>query len=122
MAGVVTGEQEVINNILRYMDKAIDKVAHAVELTGVDVANHAKDEHVGIEARSRNRYKNRTNALTNSIYPRLVVNIKEVVSIVSSNMEYAVYVEFVAEYPFMYPALRANENKLKLRVKKALEK
>jgi hypothetical protein len=125
MAGEVTGKQEVINKMLRYLDKKVDKVADAVERTGIDVSNHAKSEHTGIEAHARNRYKNVNNTLTPSINSRLVVQPDKIIAVVSSNVDYAPDVEFGNQrhigFPFMYPAIRAKENRLRERTLEALK-
>jgi hypothetical protein len=122
---IVTGEQEVVNKLLRYLDRKIDKIADATQRTGIDVSNHAKSEHKGIEAHARNRYANVTNTLTNSINEQLVVMVGEVISVVSSNVDYAPDVEFGPEngigYPFMYPAIRAKENVHRHRLMQALK-
>lgn len=130
----VTGGQEAANKILRYLDKKIDGVSRVVELTSVDVANHAKSEHIGVEAHARNRYANVTSTLTRSISQRLFVSPIDIIGTVFTNVQYGPDVEFGRRsgigysqssgigYPFMFPALRANENKFKVRLSAELKK
>lgn len=121
MANFVTGERDIFNRLMRQKSKMLDKVAHAVELTVNDVANHAKANHVaGSNVENFNqdivfaeelgmfgsfgssqastsglRYINRTGTLTRSITPSLdKVDFESVEGSVHTNIEYAMNVEF----------------------------
>ncbi len=119
----ITGRQEVINNLLRYLSKSIDDNAKVVELTTTDIMNHAKAGHLP-GAHAKNRYQNVTTTLTRDIFQKIVVDRDKVTGIVFTSLEYAPVVEFGRGnrpgYPFMFPALRANVNKFRDRQKRML--
>lgn len=117
----ISGLQETMNNLAILGNKKVQAVAVAVEKTCIDVANHAKAGHNTVQAHANHRYINQTGTLTRSITPALQsVTKDEVVGIVHvSNNEYAAFVE--AFYPFMTPALFANSENLKKRVKAAID-
>ncbi len=121
----VTGENEVINNILRAADKMIDKVADATERTTIDVANHAKANHERDSAHTKGRFETQTGTLVRSIDQDLMVTVKEIKGVVFTNVVYAPILEFGTvdrfPWPFMYPALRAMQNKFNVRLKEALK-
>ena len=121
----VFGTQTVINNIMRQKNKKLDRVAVAVEKTGVEIANHAKAGHAGNQAHMSKRYQNQTSTLTRSIVSDIEsVSYVRVVGVVYTNMEYAPMVELGTvknkAYPFFYPAITANRTNFKRRVTEAL--
>ncbi len=123
----ITGTQQVINRLMRERDKMLDALARAVEATCVDIANHAKANHAGNQAHMSNRYQNQTSTLTRSIASELEkVSRGEVVGVVYSNMEYAPAVEMGTvknkPYPYLFPALMANQANLKKRVARAIKR
>lgn len=104
----VAGTQKVINNLMMAKSKMLKAIADGVEQCAVDVADHAKAGHVGDMAHAKQRYRNRTEILTASIESDLLkVGFDEVIGIVSTDIEYAEYVENI--YPYMFPALIANK-------------
>lgn len=117
----VEGMDEVLRNMKIAGDLILQQVAEAVEKTAVDVANHAKAGHEGNKAHMNERYQNQTTNLTNSITPEMgIVTPLEVEAIVYTTMEYAYYVECL--YPYLWPALVANEGNLRRRVNEALHR
>ncbi|MCK5020497.1 MAG: hypothetical protein KAS32_25995 [Candidatus Peribacteraceae bacterium] len=133
----IKGVDEMIMNITRTRSKMIGKVADVVEMTAIDVANHAKEGHAGNMAHASKRYQNQTTNLTNNIKPEMVdVSFKQVVARVVSNMDYSQFVEFglgnsgglvsfeeghsgpTTPYPFMQPALLGNRANFNSRLKK----
>ncbi len=99
----VTGEREVIAAIGAVMADKIAAVAEAVEKSAVQVANHAKRNHIRGSAHQKERYENQTNILTNSITVAMIETTEEkIVAEVGTNVEYASHVE--ALYPFLFPA------------------
>jgi len=121
----IAGIQEVINNLRLKESAKLTKIAAAVEQTCADVRNHAKSGHERNQGHMNKRYENQTNTLTSSITSGLAkVTDSEVTGIVSSNVEYAAAVEFgtskSAAYPYMFPALVANKENYKNKLKQAL--
>lgn len=121
----VFGTQQVINNLMRQKDKKLDRIAVAVEKTCVDVSNHAKAGHAGNQAHMNKRYRNQTSTLTRSIMSDIEsVSYDRIVGIVYTSMGYAPGVELGTvknkPYPFMYPAIVANDRNFKRRVTEAL--
>ena len=115
----VTGVEKVQANLARSINRKIARIIEAVEMTAVDVRNHAAEGHQGDRAHMEGRYANRTTNLTNSLAvspPQIDVSGVEV--IVFAGMEYAPYVEH--RYPFMFPALEANRGVFKERMKHAM--
>ena len=120
----ISGAQKIANNILRAKNTMLDRIAEAVEKTAVDVSNHAKANHVRGVAHGMGRFEVDTGVLHRSITPKLEkVTFKEVTAVVFTNVEYAIPVEFgtskTRPYPFMFPALIANQRNLLERMKKA---
>ena len=108
----------------------LKNVGEAVEKTCVDISNHAKAGHGSNMAHANKRYRNRTMRLTHSITPELIeVNFNRVHGVVhTSSTEYAIFVELGTAinvrtglpnipYPYMTPALLANEDTFKKRLK-----
>lgn len=120
----VSGQKKVLNNLFIAKNKILARVAEAVEKTSVDVANHAKANHVEGQAHSEGRFERDTGTLVRSIHQELeTVNFEEVTAVVFTNLDYAIPVEFGGNgrraYPFMFPALVANQENLKNRLKAA---
>jgi len=127
MSGV-TGTQEVLNNLLREKSRILDGIADACEKTGMDVVNHARDNHEQ-NAHAIQRFVSRHggHGLVGSIQPgALVVTPDEVRQEVVATMEYAAMVELGTSkshaYPFMYPALIATAQKFLSRLQKVLKR
>ncbi len=117
----ISGLQRIANNIAMEGNKLLAKIAIATEKTAVDVSNHAKANHIRGVAHGMGRFEVDTGILVKSITPELeVVNVEEVVAAVFTNMDYAIPVEFgtskTRAYPFMFPALIANQENLKKRL------
>jgi hypothetical protein len=117
----VSGTQQMVNELLMRRNRVLANAGEAVEMTCVDVMNHAKAGHDGNMAHANQRYRNRTGNLTAGIGPPelMEVTFKKVHGIVPSTMEYSVFVELGTAinvrtgrpnrpYPFMQPALMAN--------------
>jgi hypothetical protein len=122
----VRGTQEVITRLNMERNKAVRRLAEAIEKTCVDVSNHAKAGHAGNQAHMNARYQNRTSTLTRSIMPELVeARPDRVVGIVFTNIEYAPFVELGTvrnrPYPFLYPALQHGKPILQDRVRRAIQ-
>lgn len=120
----VSGEKRIANNILIQSNKMLGRVAVAVEKTAVDVSNHAKANHERNSAHAQGRFETQSGILGKSITPELeTVNFKEVTAVVFTNVDYAIPVEFGEfgrrAYPFMFPALIANQQNLLNRLEKA---
>jgi len=121
----ITGQQEIINNLMMAKSKKLRKIGIAVEKTCVDVSNDAKRDHKpGVHA--RNRYENDTVMLTRATTPALQkIDFKEVIGIVYNTMDYAPMVELGTAkskpYPFLYPALVKNKENFKNRIKEAMK-
>ena len=114
----VGGTQEVINNLMMQRSKLLARVGEALEKSAVEVANHAKSDHQRGQGHGKGRYENQTSTLTRSIMPKLTkVNFDEAEAIVFTNVEYAARVEAI--YPFMWPAIVANQEEFKKRLKEA---
>ena len=144
----VGGLDAILKKMEALPDEYIRRIKVAVQKTAVDVANHAKDNHMkgaapvidtghakglaawGItrkvaETRLKSRYENQTNVLTNSIIPRTVrADLVAVESDVGTNIEYAPHIEYGTSkskpYPFMQPAMDANQDNFKKRTKEAI--
>ena len=115
----VFGTDKVLSNIAARMGGIYAKAAEAVEKSAVDVSNHAKDGHAGNMAHANKRYQNQTTNLTRSITPSLSKVTKKVIEAeVSANTDYAERIESV--YPYMFPALLANQRKFIERMKGVL--
>ena len=113
----VSGARKIANNILIAKNVILGRIAVAVEKTAVAVSNHAKANHVQGQAHGQGRFEVDTGVLVKSITPELeTVNFKEVTAVVFTNVEYAIPVEFgtfqTRPYPFLFPALIANQRKL----------
>ena len=120
----ISGQKKVLNNLFIAKNKVLARVAEAVEKTAVDVANHAKANHTTGQAHSQGRFERKSGILQKSIFSDLeTVNFDEVKAVVFTNLEYAIPVEFgtskTRAYPFMFPALIANQENLKARLKAA---
>jgi len=120
----IAGVEKVMNNLMRQKDKNLDQISEAVDQSALKVANHAKAGHVGAMAHADQRYQNQTGTLTRSITPQLTkVRFKIIEAQVFSNVEYAPNVELgtgkTQPYPFLFPALQANQEDFKARVAKA---
>ena len=114
----VSGAKKIANNILIEKNKALGRIAEAVEKTAVDVSNHAKANHVRGQAHSQGRFEVDTGTLVRSITPELeTVNFEEVTAVVFTNVVYAFSVE--SRFPYLFPALIANQRNLIERVAKA---
>ena len=124
MAFKISGARKIANNILIQKNAMLGRVAVAVEKTAVDVSNHAKANHVEGVAHGMGRFERDSGILQKSITPELeTVNFKEVTAVVFTNVDYAIPVEFgtfnTRAYPFLFPALIANQRTLLERVAKA---
>lgn len=120
MAKYVSGEDDVVRRLGGRRLRMVKRTVEAVEMTCVDVSNHAKAGHVGNMAHANNRYRNRTSNLTNGIFPTdAEVSPERVHGMVHSSMDYSLFVELGTSinwrtgrpnrpYPFMQPALIAN--------------
>lgn len=120
----ISGAKRIANNILAAQNKILGRVAVAVEKTAVDVSNHAKDNHERNSAHSKGRFETQSGILGKSITPDMEkVNFEEVVAVVFTNVDYAIPVEFGGggrrAYPFMFPALIANQGNLLRRLAEA---
>lgn len=120
----ISGARQIANNILAAQNNILGRVAVAVEKTAVDVSNHAKANHERNSAHAQGRFEVDTGTLVRSITPELeTVNFAEVTAVVFTNVDYAIPVEFGDSgrraYPFMFPALIANQQNLIDRLKKA---
>jgi len=135
MSKFVSGKDEIVNNLLMQRNTILKRAGEAVELTCVDVSNHAKAGHAGNMAHANKRYRNQTMQLTHAITPELVeVNFNQIHGIIhTSSVEYAAFVEFGTAinvrtslpnkpYPYLTPALLANKEALTKRLKNILGK
>jgi phage gpG-like protein len=123
----IAGAEKVKINMALAQKDIVARVAVAIEKTCVDVSNHAKANH----ARSSNphgmgRFISQTGTLIRSITPELTsVTPTLITGVVYSNMEYAAFVELGTSrnrpYPYLWPALVANANRLRQRVEAALK-
>ena len=126
-----SGKDEIIRNIMLRQNAMVAKVAEAVEMTCVDIANHAKSNHQRNSAHSQSRYEERTGVLTKSIGSKLLsVDAMKVVGTVFAGTDYAFYVEFGTKinrrtglpnkpYPFFQPAMLMGKSILFSRIVKA---
>jgi len=120
---VVTGDVEVIRNLLSLKSQIFRRVVEAVEKTSVRMANHAKAGHEhGSNPHARDRYENQTANLTGSLFPggasgramqweelsedRVVGLFGVAATAPGTPLNYAAYVE--ERYPFIWPAVVAN--------------
>ncbi len=120
----ISGARKIANNILIQKNKMLGRIAVAVEKTGVDVKTHAQANHTEGVAHGMGRFERKSGLLQKNIEVELeTVTFKEVTATVSAMMEYAIPVEFgtskTRAYPFMFPALIANQENLKKRVAEA---
>ena len=120
----ISGAKKIANNIMIQKHAMLGRIAVAVEKTAVDTANHAKANHVRGSAHGKGRFEVDTGTLVRSITQELeTVNFKEVTAVVFTNIDYAIPVEFgtskTRAYPFMFPALIANQRNLVERVARA---
>lgn len=97
----VGGVDEMVRNLSRFSDKALERVAAAAQIAQARIVNDAKNDHP---------YKDRTGNLTNSIQPGIVqITDAEVDAYVEARMQYASFVEFGTSrahaYPFLTPAM-----------------
>lgn len=114
----VEGQDKVVQRLFLEKSKKLRQVAVGCEKAANDVANHAKAGHEGDMAHANERYQNRTTTLTRSIIPELVkADFNEVVAVVYASTEYAHRVETI--YPFMFPAMQANQTQFVRRIKEA---
>ena len=122
----IAGQQRVQANFSKAQAAVLSRLAQAVEMTAVDVANNAKAGHAASESpHAAGRYITRTGTLTRSIMPALVsVTNAEVEGQVFTNIEYAAFVEIGTSrsrpYPYLWPALVANFNVFQERIAAAL--
>lgn len=120
----IAGVQKVLNNLAIQKLDTLRRVADAVDQSALKVANHAKAGHEGAMAHADQRYQNKTGTLTRSITPELTKASQQMVEAqIFSNIEYAPNVELgtgkTRPYPFLFPALQANQGDFKTRVAKA---
>lgn len=114
----IGGTQKVINNIMMQRSKLLARVGEAVEKSAVEVSNHAKSDHQRGQGHGKGRYENQTTTLTRDITPVLTkVDFNEVEAEVFTTMEYAAKVEAI--YPFLWPAIVANQGNFTKRIKEA---
>jgi len=129
----VSGDQQMINNLIAQNNKVVADTVQAVEMTCIDVMNHAKAGHKGNSAHMNQRYRNRTGNLTASIGPpeMLEISFERVHGIIPAGMEYAWYVEMGTKinvrtggpnrpYPYMTPALFASREAFADRLKNVI--
>ena len=111
----------MVNELMMRRNRVLANAGEAVEMTCVDVMNHAKAGHAGNMAHANQRYRNRTGNLTAGIGPPelLEITYEKVHGIVPCTEEYSAFVEFGIAinvrtgrpnrpYPYMQPALFAN--------------
>ena len=129
----ITGDKEVIRQLLSYQDATFKRVVEAVEKTAVRMAQHAKDNHDhGGNPHAQNRYENQTSNLTNSIGPGdgkpmeferldedMIIGLFGINEQLSAVMEYAADVE--ERYPFIWPAAVASVEFFEKEIKKAAQ-
>lgn len=136
---LVTGIDAVIKNLSGYNRRTALAIGRAVERTAVDVANDAKKNHGrgrrtggkkgqrvgGAHGLTPPRYEVKTGTLTRSIMPTNAVATENAITAsVQTDMEYARGVELGTvsskPYPFLYPALAGQKEKLAERCKEAM--
>ena len=115
----VAGVERIKAQLYAYGKKKLQRVAEAVEKSAVEVANHAKANHVQGKAHAQERYENQTNVLTSSITSDLtVVTDDEITAEVFTTVEYAMFVE--TSHPYMFVALHENRDNFRRRVREAM--
>lgn len=128
----VTGDVEVIKNLLSLKSQIFRRVVEAVEKTSVRMANHAKAGHEhGSNPHSRGRFETQTGNLVASIGPsgpgeiqweelsenRVVGLFGVMATAPGTPLDYAPYVE--ERYPFIWPAAVANIETFKKEIAEA---
>lgn len=109
MAAEVEGINDLLRNIASFKDVGVVAAASAMATVTTETASQAQQNH---------SFQNRTGNLEASIQPLPVeVTGAQVEGFVRAGMEYAPYVEFgtsrSAPYPFLRPAVEANQERLK---------
>lgn len=122
MAQLITPQSIGMNDLLKnldiYKNNVIAGVAAGVATVCVEVANHAKVNHA---------FTNRTYNLENAIQPvPVVINGPIIEGAVKDSMFYAHWVEFgtsrSAPYPYLTPAIDANNKNLHDTIKAAIDR
>lgn len=121
----VTGIHNVMSRLMREKSSVIARVSDAVEAGTVDIVNSAKANH-GSGSHSMGRYENQTTLLTNSMQPtEPEIKGSKIIGQAGAHREYAADVEVGTAhskpYPYMYPALIENANKIKTRIVNAMK-
>ena len=109
MATEVEGINDLLRNIANFKDVGTLAAASAMAVVTKETATNAQQNH---------SFQNRTGNLEASIQPLPVeVAGSQVEGFVRAGMEYAPFVEFgtsrSAPYPFLRPAVEANQERLK---------
>ena len=116
MSKLVSGLDEIKTNLVKRQSAYHRKVVKAIGISCTDIANHAKAGHEGAMAHANDRYQNQTTNLTRNIQPGpVVVQGKKIIGRVDAKTDYAAKVE--ARYPYVVPALEANREPHKQRMK-----
>ncbi len=106
----------VLRNLSNFRIKTLNKIVQGVQITQALVVNEAKNKHP---------FKDRTQALTNSIRPaRIVITNDRVEARVAALMQYASFVEFGTSrsrpFPFLAPAILKNQSQFRKQMIRAM--
>ncbi len=116
-----TGADKMVAKLVSAKNRKLARIVDAVEMTGVQVRNHAASGHEGDVAHMNDRYANRTTNLTNSLaVSPAQISRKSVTVVVFAGMEYAPIIEEI--YPFLFPALVANKSHFKRNLNRAMRR
>lgn len=112
----IRGTRLVLRNLSNFTTKRLNRIVQGVQITQALVVNEAKNHHP---------YKDRTQALTNSILPsRIVITNDTVDARVAALMQYASFVEFGTSrsrpFPFLAPAILKNQAQFRKQMIRAI--
>lgn len=122
----ITGDREAAAALRQIAGPVGQRMLDAVDMTSVDVRDHAADNHVRNSAHEMGRYENQTTNLSNSI---VVIDARpvggDITGAVVATEGYGVHVELGTRrsraYPFMIPALEANKKQFLSNIQGALD-
>jgi HK97 gp10 family phage protein len=125
MSVSVLGREQLVQNLSKFKKDLVDRLVSATEMTQAAVQADARSRH-GHDAHAQGRFITHSGGLEQSINPaRVKLTDKFIEGEVVARMPYASYVEQGTSrnrpFPFLAPALIAQQEPFKARLRTALK-